>query len=85
MTIYREPNRFNRWFGRQFFSAEVAGQEMNFLRIRWWPIVGFFGFWLAHNVLLILWYMTSVLAERTVSFDASGWWYWPLRTFFQVF
>ncbi|MBP9842901.1 MAG: hypothetical protein KBC62_02755 [Candidatus Pacebacteria bacterium] len=84
-TIYREPNRFKRWWQRQLFSTEVAGQEMNFPRIRWWLPAGFLATWLGHNTLLILVYMAAAIQGRTVSFDASGWWYWPLRTFFQYF
>ena len=100
VTIYREKNRFKRawnafveafeeswlkrWWQRQFFTTEIAGQEMNFIRIRWWPIVGPLTVWLGHNIFLIAWYMVSAIAGRTVSFDASGWWYWPLRTFFQI-
>jgi hypothetical protein len=77
--IYREPNRIKRWWRRQFFQAEIAGQEMNFLRIRWWPIVAPLTVWIGHNLFILFWVMLSALAGRTPSFDASSVWYAPLH------
>lgn len=83
--LYREPSALKRFIDRQFVQVMFEGLEFNMLRLRWWLPVGFLTAWLGHNLLLIVWYMLAAIQGRTVMFNPDGWWYWPLRTFFQIF
>jgi hypothetical protein len=80
-TFYREPSRFKRFWNKHVV-ATVTFREVDHsvLRIRWWlPAI-----WLAHNTFLLVWYMVAAMAGRSVMFDDSAAWYWPLRTMWQL-
>ena len=84
-TIYREPNRFNRWWQRRThtwrYNRYIPGYAP-IHRFRYWPfdivLIGL-STWLGHNVLLLLWYMVATMQGRSVMFDSSSAWYAPLR------